>query len=209
MTPKKEYYRLLAQKIIKNLEKRNMEGYYADTAEEAVNTALSLMKEGSSVTWGGSMTLEEIGLKNKLEKYTVYDRAKASSPEEVQKIYRKAFSCDNFLMSTNAITVDGELLNIDGTGNRVAALIYGPENVIVIAGMNKVTDNIESAYKRARSDASVPNAIRLDMNTPCKATGLCHDCTSPDCICCQVVVTRYSRIKGRIKVIMVGESLGY
>lgn len=209
MTPKKEYYNLLARKVITNLEKRNMEGYYADTAEKAVEIALSLMKEGSSVTWGGSMTLDEIGLKDKLDKYTVYDRAKASSPEEVSEIYKKAFSCNNFLMSTNAITVDGELLNIDGTGNRVAALIYGPENVIVIAGINKVTDNIESAYKRARSDASVPNAIRLDMNTPCKATGVCRDCTSPDCICCQVVVTRYSRIKGRIKVILVGENLGF
>ncbi len=209
MSPKKEYYRLLAQKTIKNIEKRNMEGYYAENKEDAVKIALSLMKEGSSVTWGGSMTLEEIGLKNKLDKYTVYDRAKANSPEEIQEIYRKAFSCDNFLMSTNAITVDGELLNIDGTGNRVAALIYGPENVIVISGINKITKNIEDAYKRAKSDASVPNAIRLGMNTPCKATGICNNCTSPDCICCHVVVTRYSRIKGRIKVILVGEELGY
>lgn len=209
MTPKKEYYRLLAQKVIKGLEKRNMEGYYADNKEEAVNIALSLMEEGSSVTWGGTMTLEEIGLKDKLDKYTVYDRAKAGTPEEVQAIYKNAFSCDNYIMSTNAITYDGELMNIDGTGNRVAALIYGPKNVIIIAGINKVTDNVENAYKRARSDASVPNAIRLDMNTPCKATGICHDCTSPDCICCQVVMTRYSRIKGRIKVILVGEELGY
>ena len=129
--------------------------------------------------------------------------------QALNEIYRKAFCCDNYIMSTNAITYDGELVNIDGTGNRVAALIYGPKNVVVIAGMNKVTDNVENAYKRARSHASVPNAIRLDMNTPCKATGLCSDCTSPDCICCQAVITRYSRIKGRIKVILVGESLGY
>ena len=209
MAPKKEYYKLLSQRVIKGLEKRNMEGYYAENKEDAVKIVLSLMEEGSTVTWGGTMTLEEIGLKERLDKYVVYDRTKADSPEKADEICRKAFTCDNYIMSTNAITYDGELMNIDGMGNRVSALIYGPKNVIIIAGVNKITDNAESAYKRARSYASVPNVIRLDRNTPCKATGICHDCTSPDCICCQVVMTRFSRIKGRIKVVLVGEELGY
>ena len=116
---------------------------------------------------------------------------------------------DYFLMSTNAITMDGELVNIDGRSNRVSCLCWGPQNVIIIAGMNKVALDVESALKRVRNFAAPPNAVRLNKNTPCAQTGKCADCYSPDCICSQIVITRRSSTPNRIKVILVGEELGY
>ena len=211
MTPVEEYKNLIAENLIKNLEKRNMEAYYSPTKEEALKTVLSLMEENSTVSWGGSVTLADLNMAEALEKgnYTVFDRSKAGSPEEVKEIYHKALSCDYFLMSSNAITKDGILINIDGNGNRVAALIYGPENVIVIVGFNKIVPDVECGYKRVKTEACVPNGIRLNRNTPCHHTGNCNNCLSPDCMCNHIVVTRRSGIKGRIKVVIVGESLGY
>lgn len=212
MEPKQIHYGKQAATIIKNLEKRRMEGYYCATAAEAKEKALSLIGAGSSVSFGGSMTLEECGVLDVLRKredIKLYDRDSAKTPDEVGVIYRQAFSADTFLMSTNAITLDGELINIDGRGNRVAALIFGPAQVIVIAGMNKVTTDETAGIARVRNMASPANCIRLNKNTPCSVTGRCGDCYGEESICSQLVVTRRSSEKGRIKVILVGEELGY
>ncbi len=212
MSAKKEFYQKQATTIINNLEKRNMSGYYCSTSTEAIALAISMMEQGSSISWGGSMTLSDMGMLSALEKepYVLIDRRTASSPEAVREVYLKAFNADYYLTSANAITIDGELINIDGTGNRVAALIYGPKNVIVVAGMNKVVTDQQSGIERVRNIASPPNTIRIGhTQTPCYSTGICHDCKSPECICCQIVVTRFGKTKDRIKVILVGESLGY
>lgn len=199
-----------AKSIIEKIEKRNMLGYYCATKEECASLVLSMIKENSSVTWGGSMSLKECGIPEKLAQRgdcCVIDRAEYG--DRMQEYYIKAFTADYYLMGTNAITLDGELMNIDGNGNRVASLIFGPEKVIVLAGMNKVVSDINEAYMRIRNMASPPNTIRLEKNTPCAATGKCGDCMSPDCICNQIVVTRRSREKERIHIILVGESLGF
>lgn len=210
-TPKKEFYEKQATTIIKNLEKRNMEGYYCPDAASAVEKALSLMPEGSVVTWGGSMTLSEIGLMDALKQrnYSLLDRTTATTIEEKRELYSKATLADYYLMSTNAITLDGQLVNIDGAGNRVACLIHGPEHVIILAGMNKVATDVDAAMKRVRNISAPPNTVRLNCKTPCAVTGICGDCLSPETICCQEVVTRYSRIANRIKVILIGEEYGY
>lgn len=211
-TPRDMYYETLAATVIKNLEKRQMEGYYCPTIEEAEKKAFSWLTEGCSVAFGGSMTLEESGMLTALRHdpcIRLIDRATAKTPEETKKLYHDALSADFYFMSTNAITADGELVNIDGTGNRVAALIYGPENVIILAGINKVSANLQDALSRARNVASPINCKRLGRNTPCTATGVCADCLSPDCICNQTVITRRSGIKGRIKVLLIGEAYGY
>ena len=207
-----QHHALIAEQVIKNLKKRHMDGYYCKTPQEAVSLASSLMSAGSSVTWGGCMTMKEIGLLDEIKSrhdLVVMDRADAKTPEEVDALYRKAFSADTFIMSANAITLDGELLNIDGTGNRVAALIYGPKQVLVIAGMNKVCKDLGEAMTRVRNIASPPNCIRLDKKTPCASTGVCGDCLSADCICNQIVTTRNSRDPQRIKVILVEGSWGF
>ena len=211
MDPKKIGYENLAKTIIKKLEVRGMAGYYCDKKEDALAKALELMEKGSSITWGGSETLKEIGIFEAIRNgdYELYDRDTAVTPEEKRAFYGKAVTADYFLMSTNAITHDGQLVNIDGTGNRVACLIHGPQNVIVIAGMNKVAKDVEAAIERAHDRAAVPNAVRLNQNTGCREFGKCIDCLKEDCICCHTVVTRMSRVKNRIKVILVGEELGY
>lgn len=211
MNVKKDYYQKLADAVIKGLTKRHMEGHYCETAAEALNLALSFVPENSTASFGGSVTLGEVGLLDALrnrEDVTLYDRDVANGPEELKKVFRDAFSCDNYFMSTNAITSDGILINIDGTGNRTAALIYGPENVIIVAGMNKVVKNVEEGISRTRGIASPMNCIRLDKKTPCSVTGTCADCLG-ETICDQIVITRASRIPNRIKVILVGEELGY
>ncbi len=209
MTPKKTALARQAETIIKNLEKRNMEGHYFETASDCVEAILSEMPSGAMIGWGGSETLKECGLMDAIHggSYELLDRSAAKTPEESRQIYARTVLADYFLMSTNAITLDGELINIDG--NRVACLIQGPSNVIIIAGMNKVVPDAESGVARVRTMASPANAIRLERNLPCAATGACHNCLSPECFCCQVVVTRRSMHPGRIKVYLVGEELGY
>ena len=211
MNFKKEYYKNLANTVLKGFEKRFMEGYYCDSSEEAKKLALSLVSEGSTVSFGGSVTLDETGILTELrarEDITLFDRATATTPEENKKIMHEALSCDYYFMSSNAITTDGELVNIDGNGNRVAALIYGPENVIIIAGMNKIVRNVEEGISRTRNIAAPPNCIRLNKNTPCAANGVCGNCLK-ETICDQIVITRASRVPNRIKVILVGEELGF
>lgn len=212
MNPKQMHYETLAQTLIKNFKKRRIEACYCATAEEAKEKALSFLPAGCTAAFGGSMTLEETGTLAALRArgdITLLDRAAAKSPDEAKRLYHDALSADYYFMSANAITIDGELVNIDGTGNRVAALIYGPEHVIVMAGMNKISANVEEALSRVHNTATPMNCKRLGKNTPCAATGVCADCLSPDCICNQVVITRRSGIEGRIKVILIGEACGY
>ena len=196
--------------VAEAMRKRGFEAYYVSTAEEARAKALELIPENSTVSWGGSVTIDEIGLKKAVIDggYNVINRDEAGTPEERTELMRKALTCDVFLMSANAVSEDGQLVNIDGNGNRVAALCFGPKEVIVVAGMNKVAGNIEEAYARARKFAAPVNAQRFNLGTPCNRTGMCSDCLSPDSICSQLVVTRRTS-GGRIKVILVGEDLGF
>ena len=211
MSIKKDYYKNLANTVLKGFQKRFIEGHYCETIEEARELALSFVSEGSNVSFGGSVTLDETGVLAELrarEDITLYDRATATTPEENKKIMHDALSCDYYFMSSNAITVDGELVNIDGNGNRVAALIYGPDHVIILAGMNKIVKNVEEGISRTRNVASPQNCLRLDKDTPCKVNGVCGNCLK-DTICDQIVITRASRVPNRIKVILVGEELGF
>ena len=212
MAPKKQYYENVAATIIKNLEKRRMNGFYCADKESAIAKVLELMPAGSSVGWGGSMTLKDNGFFDAItdaNAYQIIDRDTAKTKEEEKKIYSEICAANFFLMSTNAITLDGELVNVDGRGNRVSFLCYGPDKVIVVAGMNKVVTDVEDGIKRVRNMAAPPNCVRLNKKTPCAVTGTCADCYSPDCICAQTVVTRLSFYPGRINVILVGEELGY
>ena len=197
--------------IIAYLKKRNMEGYFYEDSASCVRAILDLIPDGSSISWGGSASVQESGMMDALKNgsYELIDRSLAKTPEEQREIYGRTVMSDYYFMSTNAITYEGELVNIDGNGNRVACLIHGPRHVIIIAGMNKVATTLEGAFERARTMACPPNAVRLDKKTPCAATGKCGDCLSPDCFCNQIVVTRRSGHTGRIKVFLVAEDLGF
>lgn len=208
---KKTCYEKRAQVVLKNLRSRHFDAYYCATKEDALRQALSLIPEGASVGWGGSVAAEEVGLIDAVRNgnYRPIDRDAAKSPEEKAQIMKQALLADVFLTGTNALSLDGELVNIDGTGNRVAAIVYGPESVIVIAGMNKVCATLEDAVTRARTVAAPMNAQRFAIQTPCNVTGTCGDCKSPQCICNQILITRHCRPAGRIKVILTGEDLGF
>ncbi len=202
----------LGPQVAAALRKRHFDAYFCPTAQEALYQALSLIPAADTVSWGGSATIREIGLLQALKerRQPVLDRETAATPAERLGIMRRALLCDTFLMSANAVSQDGQLVNVDGNGNRVAALAYGPKQVIVIAGINKVVKDLDAAVTRARTLAAPINAQRFSENkTPCLVTGMCADCTAADCICAQIVVTRLSRPAGRIKVILVGEELGY
>lgn len=212
MSVREQYNEKLAETVIRNLEKRQMAAFYCPSAAEARDMALSFVKEGNSVSFGGSMTLEETGILEALRNrgdIRLIDRANARNAQEMKQVFRDALSADCYFMSTNALTEDGELVNIDGNGNRLAALIYGPDQVIIVTGLNKVVPTVEDAVRRVRHTATPLNCIRLNRNTPCASTGTCADCLAPDCICNQVVITRRSGNPDRIKVILVGEALGY
>ena len=199
---------LLAQKVIKGLASRNMTGYYAADRNEALKLALELIPEGSSSTMGGGMSVHEIGLVKALKEgnYNFIDR---DAVADKRAAMLAAYDADVFLTSTNAMTEDGELVNIDGNANRVSAIAQGPKKVIFIVGMNKVCGDIDGAMKRARNVAAPINAQRFGLSTPCTKTGACANCKSPDTICCQFLITRYSRHEGRIHVILVNDVLGF
>ncbi|MCT4620666.1 MAG: lactate utilization protein [Marinisporobacter sp.] len=200
------------QRTIESLEKNNMEGYYVKNEAELLQKIKELIDERATVTVGGSMSLFETGVIDFLRKedYNFLDRyEKGLSKEDIKEIYRKSFSADAYFTSTNAITENGELYNVDGTGNRVAAMIYGPDTVIVVAGINKIVKNVDEAIERNRRMAAPANAKRLNKKTPCANLGYCTDCNSPERICNDYVLIRRQGIKGRIKVILVGKSLGY
>ena len=212
MTPLETRNQLLAQKLIKNLKRRNMQAFYCPTAQEAVAMVQNLIADGSSVTWGGSMTVRDMGLPQALKErgtLQVLDRDVVESPEEKQNMYLRAFTADVYLSSANAISEDGVIVNIDGNGNRVAAITWGPKKVIFIVGLNKVASTVEAAIARARSTASPINAQRFDINTPCHTDGTCHNCTSPDSICSYIHLLRNCRNQDRHTVVLVGENLGY
>ena len=199
---------LLAQKTIKGLASRNMDGYYAASREEALSMALSLIPEGSTVTMGGATSAHEIGLVDKLKNgpYNFIDR---NAYEDKRAAMLAAYDADVFIAGVNAMTDDGILVNIDGNSNRVSAIAQGPKKVVFIVGMNKVCGDLDGAMKRARNVAAPINAQRFGLDTPCAKTGKCMDCKSPDTICCQFLITRFSRHAGRIHVILVNDSLGF
>lgn len=211
MSHKIEAFAAAAQSIIKNLEKRNMEGYYFETGAECTKAILETMPHGSIISWGGSETIKEIGLMDAIHNnpYELIDRTTAKNPDESRQLYAKTVLSDYYLMSSNALTLDGELINIDGNGNRVACLIQGPSHVIIVVGMNKIVTDVESGVARVRNMASPANAIRLKKELPCAVSGHCHNCLSPNCFCNQIVITRRSGHTGRIKVYLVAEDLGY
>ncbi len=199
---------LLAQKVIKGLESRNMTGYYAASKEEAVKKALELIPEGSSVTMGGAMSAHEVGLVDVLKNgnYNFIDR---DAYDDKRAAMLMAYDADVFLASANAMTEDGVIVNIDGNSNRVSAIAQGPKKVVFIVGMNKICDDVDGAMKRARNVAAPINAQRFGLSTPCSKTGSCMNCKSPDTICCQILITRFSRHAGRIHVILVNDNLGF
>ncbi len=211
MTNKQNAYEKMAGGIIEKFKKRGFEGYYCNTAKEALEKSLEIIPKQSKIAWGGSESIKEIELLNALSngEYELFDRATAKTPEEQRQMYIAHVLSDYFLMSSNAITLDGELVNIDGNGNRTACLITGPKHVLMIVGMNKVAVDEAEAIKRVRNFAAPPNGVRLGTDTPCAVTGKCSDCLSPDCMCCHTIITRKSRIPNRIKIILVGEELGY
>jgi len=208
---RKLYDRKRAQVLLSNLKKRHFDAYYCDTKEEALAKALELIPDNALVGWGGAASAEQIGLLNALRTgpYRAIDRDTAKTPEERRELMRSALLSDVFITGCNAISLTGELVNIDGMGNRVAAIVYGPEKVLMIAGMNKVVDTLEDAVNRARTVAAPVNKQRFPGDTPCMTTGCCGNCLSDGCICNQILTTRNCRPAGRIQMILVGEHLGF
>ena len=210
-TAMKLYYSKRSDVLVKNLKKRHFDAVYCDTKEEALQQALAWIPEGSTVGWGGAVSAQQIGLMAALNagNYQTLDRDKCNTAAEREQNNRACLLANVFITGANAISLDGQMVNIDGTGNRVAAITYGPESVVVIAGMNKVTDDLDSAITRARTVAAPINQQRFGLNNPCTVTGACADCKSETCICNHIVITRHCRPVGRIKFILVGEELGF
>lgn len=212
LKPRKMQYDKAGPKVAEALNKRYFEAYYCPDRDTAVQKVLELISADDTVSWGGTLTVDELGIKDLLRArgQRLIDRDSAQSNEERVELMRQGLLADTFLTSSNAVTADGQLFNIDGNGNRVAAFCYGPKQVIVVAGMNKVAGDLEGAMRRGREVAAPVNAQRFaGLKTPCSVTGLCADCTGPDSICCQIVTTRICRPAGRIKVVLVGEELGF
>lgn len=214
----------LIKSVMVNLEKNNMKPFYCKTGEEAKALVMSLIAEGATVTNGGSVTLKEIGVIDAVKERADLTYLDRSAPDltmdEVKEIYKKSFFADVYLMSTNALTAKGELYNVDGNSNRVAALLYGPESVIVVCGVNKIVENIDEAIKRVKCIAAPKNTVRLHTGSYCENAGecvslkqsgsfMCDGCSGAGRICCNYVVSAQQRHKDRIKVIIVDEALGY
>ena len=211
LTQRKMQYDKAGPKVAEALNKRDFEAYDGSGRAEALEKILELIPQGHVVSWGGATTVDELGVKDALRQrgQAVIDRDTAKDAQERQEMLKKALTCDTFLMGSNAVSADGQLVNIDGTGNRVAALCFGPSQVIVVAGINKVAGDLDGAMRRAREVAAPINAQRFQLKTPCSVNGLCADCKGPDSICAQIVTTRLCKPAGRIKVILVGEDLGF
>ena len=209
-TPKELAYEKRGNVLIKNLENRHFEAYYCKTKEDALQKALELIPEGASVGWGGAMSAEQIGLLDAVRSgnFNALDRERCNTPEEKEQMALACFGADVFITGANGMSLDGQMVNIDGSGNRVAAIVYGPKTVIVVAGMNKVMDTLDDALQRARTVAAPLNQQRFQLPNPCTVTGSCADCKSQTCICNQILITRHCRPVGRIKFILVGEELG-
>jgi len=211
MTNKQLAFKAAATTVIKNLEKRGIDGYFCESKSECVTLVESIIPDGSTVSWGGSETIIEAGIMDMLsiKSYQLIDRFDYKTPDEERAKYAQVVQSDYYLMSSNAITLEGELVNIDGRGNRLACLLTGPRYVIMVIGMNKLTANTEAALLRVKNTAAPANVQRLKKDTPCFVSGRCHDCFSKDCICSNTVITRRSQIPGRIKILLVAEDLGY
>lgn len=211
LTQRKMQYDKAGAKVAEALNKRYFEAYYCPDRAAALEKILELIPQDHVVSWGGAATVDELGVKEALRQrgQAVIDRETAKDAQERQQMLKQALTCDTFLMGSNAISADGQLVNIDGTGNRVAALCFGPTQVVVVAGMNKVAGDLDGAMRRAREVAAPMNAQRFPLKTPCVANGLCGDCKGPDSICAQIVTTRLCKPAGRIKVVLVGEDLGF
>ena len=209
-TPKELYYEKRGRILVKNLQNRHFDAFYCANKEEALQKALELIPEGSVVGWGGAMSCEQIGLMEavKAGNFTAMDRSTAKTPEERDRMMKQMLLADVFLTGANALSLDGQMVNIDGNGNRVAPICYGPNMILVVAGMNKVEDTLNAAVTRARTVAAPTNKQRFPNATPCEITGSCADCKAEGCICNQILVTRHCRPAGRIKFILVGEDLG-
>lgn len=209
-TPKELYYQKRGEILVKNLKSRHFDAYYCENRETALQKALELIPQGATVSWGGAMSAQQIGLMDAVNDgpYNTIDRAKCQTQEERDQAAKDAMFCDVYISGANGLSLDGQMVNIDGTGNRVAATIFGPKSVLVIAGMNKVEDTLDAALHRARTVAAPMNQQRFQLNNPCTVTGSCADCKSESCICNQIVITRHCRPVGRIKFILVGEDLG-
>ena len=207
----RKFYEKRGQILVKNLRRNHFEAYYCADAAQALSKALELIPKGARVGWGGAQSAEDIGLLRAIRagEYRAIDRDTAKSPEERIAIMKQALLADVFITGANALSMDGQMVNIDGNGNRVAAIVYGPDSVIVIAGMNKAVATLEDAVRRTRTVAAPMNKQRFALETPCEVTGACADCHSPGCICNQLLITRNSKPAGRIKVILVGEELGF
>ncbi len=210
MDPKQLCYEKRGEILVKNLRSRHFEAYYCSDKASALEKALELIPKGASVGWGGAMSCGQIGLLDALRQgeYQAFDRDRAATLEEKDQVVRNCMNADYFLTGANGLSLDGQMVNIDGSGNRVAAVIYGPKKVLVVAGMNKVMDTVEAAVQRARTIAAPMNQQRFLLNNPCTVTGVCGDCKSETCICNQIVITRHCRPAGRIQFIIVGEDLG-
>ena len=211
MDPKSTYYSLRGKRIVAELEKRHFEAYYCEDREQALHKALELIPEKSKVGWGGATSADQIGLLRAVRggDYNVIDRDKATSPKEREQLMRECLMSDVFISGANALSMDGQMVNIDGIGNRVAAIVYGPENILIVAGMNKVKDTLEAAVQRARTVAAPINKQRFPVVTGCAVSGTCTDCKAEGCICNQILITRNCKPEGRIKIILVGEELGF
>ncbi|HIQ93486.1 MAG TPA: lactate utilization protein [Candidatus Copromonas avistercoris] len=203
-------YENMAACVIEELKKRNMEGYYCEDRKAAADLVCSMVEKGAAVSWGGSETIKELGVLERLKEdgcemieYPEKEKKEIGSP-----IFAKVASADYFLMSTNAITRTGELVNIDGASNRLSSLLHGPKHVIIVAGMNKLVKTVEDGFNRIQTSVCPVTAERSGRKTPCGIKGVCTDCQSPDCMCCNIVISRRSRYNGRVKVILVGENLG-
>ncbi len=207
----KKVYEKRGQILVKNLKSRHFDAWYCGSREEALNKALELIPKDTTVGWGGATSAVQIGLMDAVKNggYHVYDRDTCTTMEDRIRMMKKCLTADVFLTGANAISLDGQMVNIDGNGNRVAAIVYGPDSIIVIAGMNKVVDSLEDAVRRARTIAAPMNQQRFPNQTPCQVTGACADCKSPECSCNQILITRHCRPAGRIKFIIVGEELGF
>lgn len=208
---KKQYFEKRGAILVKNLQSRHFDAVYCSTKEEALVKALEWIPKGSTVGWGGALSAQQIGLMTAVKSgdYQAIDRELCKTPAERQQAADACMHADVFLTGANALSMDGQMVNIDGIGNRVGAIIYGPKTVLVIAGMNKLVDNLDDAITRARTVAAPTNQQRFQLNNPCTVTGSCSDCKSEDCICNQIVITRHCRPAGRIKFILVGEELGF
>ena len=208
---KKQYYEKRAHILVNNLKSRHFDACYCENVESALEKALEWIPENATIGWGGCKSVQQIGLIQALKAgaYHTYDRDAAATLEERTQISKKCLTADVFLTGANAISMDGQMVNIDGIGNRVAAIVYGPDTVLVVAGMNKVVDTLEDAITRARTIAAPVNNQRFDNQNPCKTTGSCADCKCETCICNQILITRNCRPAGRIKFILIGEELGF